>query len=656
MLNRLKNKAKKNKGGVILVTILFIVAIAVIFITCAMLMTINTRKRLFVTAEKSQTRLTLESCAEALYRAIYFQDIKDGIAWDFDTEGNIVVDSVNTGIWNMALANTGVSLSNYSSPNSYMVLQGSDGRTIPGMGAESATDNRTIAIPFVVNADQFIVGLIIQTTIDDYSESAYLELTLSRPEVIIMPDSYVVEVEGGGQLSDVVVGYNTSTGGRYNADDNWLLSRDAADTATGSTDIYSTYITTGSFAPASGSSFYSDVILWGENAFVNLPSMSGSGFAMRGGANTGLYFINNDACFNTSGGPCNTYTANTGSNSIFYNNGTNYNLDSVFADSSKIGNSTNSHVYSLGSGSISTTWFTVESTLPEEMNTNFTTYSNSSFVTDPTYASWEDVSSNAALSDSALSAGTPLDISSVASGTVLGAGTYKITGSMSGDKVITCDLSLGNYYFYCPNGLSINSGSFIEVINGQKLLDTGDRCSNRLYIIIGAGQQLEIKSDSQAGIVDVDCLAMTDADGNLTESYDEVSERLTAYAAFNSSTYEFPVQTVRPAVVVYGCGGSTTEPHMPQVMLNGNHGSTLTAYIRLYPSTDTSDNRGSFHFYNADGKHYYGRPLAYSIYCISGRGSGLRIPYCPSDGGGTATPPDHTYTWFYITDYRVFVG
>lgn len=54
----------KNKKGVILVTVLFILALSMILISCALLLTSATRSRIYDKAEKTQARLTVTSIAE----------------------------------------------------------------------------------------------------------------------------------------------------------------------------------------------------------------------------------------------------------------------------------------------------------------------------------------------------------------------------------------------------------------------------------------------------------------------------------------------------------------------------------------------------------------------------------------------------------------
>ena len=72
MTRRFKNGSKQ---GIILVMVLLILAMAMIFISAAILLTNGTRNRLYDNAEKSQARLTATSTAEAIWQAVYMQEL-----------------------------------------------------------------------------------------------------------------------------------------------------------------------------------------------------------------------------------------------------------------------------------------------------------------------------------------------------------------------------------------------------------------------------------------------------------------------------------------------------------------------------------------------------------------------------------------------------
>ena len=75
MMRKLNKKGRRQ--GAILVTVVFILAFAIIFIAAAMMLTQHTRKRIYEEAESNQARLTVTSVAEAFYRAIQKCEFED---------------------------------------------------------------------------------------------------------------------------------------------------------------------------------------------------------------------------------------------------------------------------------------------------------------------------------------------------------------------------------------------------------------------------------------------------------------------------------------------------------------------------------------------------------------------------------------------------
>ena len=76
MIKRLV-KAKKDKQGAILIVVVLILALAMIFISSALILTQATRNRLYDTAMSSQARLTCTSAFEAFYQALEMQEFTD---------------------------------------------------------------------------------------------------------------------------------------------------------------------------------------------------------------------------------------------------------------------------------------------------------------------------------------------------------------------------------------------------------------------------------------------------------------------------------------------------------------------------------------------------------------------------------------------------
>lgn len=112
------NKKKGSRQGAILVTVVFILAFAIIFIAAAMMLTQHTRKRVYTEAESSQARLTVTSVAEAFYRAIQKCEFADDDILDLcKGPSTIRVQASSAADTIPGLENLGV-----TNPNSYTTV------------------------------------------------------------------------------------------------------------------------------------------------------------------------------------------------------------------------------------------------------------------------------------------------------------------------------------------------------------------------------------------------------------------------------------------------------------------------------------------------------------------------------------------------------
>ena len=85
--NKKLSKLVDDKSGVILVTVIFIVAMALVFITTALTISIANRQRVYSNAQSDQARLTVTSLAQAIWQAIYSQQINDQMLYEL-AKGN----------------------------------------------------------------------------------------------------------------------------------------------------------------------------------------------------------------------------------------------------------------------------------------------------------------------------------------------------------------------------------------------------------------------------------------------------------------------------------------------------------------------------------------------------------------------------------------
>ena len=147
MIKRL-GKAKKSKQGALLIFVVLILALAIIFISAAMMLTNATRSRLYESTMTTQARLTCTSAVEVFLEALETQEITDE-----QLGGNI-----KTGHGGQLIR---------------MVVEG-----VPGMSA-TGTDNCTFLDLYYPNhPDHKIVNADFTTTIGDETESIRVVLTV----------------------------------------------------------------------------------------------------------------------------------------------------------------------------------------------------------------------------------------------------------------------------------------------------------------------------------------------------------------------------------------------------------------------------------------------------------------------------------------------
>ena len=266
MLNVKKMHGRKgNKQGMILVMVLFIFAISLILICCALMLTTGTRGRVYRRAEDSQARLTVTAAAESFLQALYMGDIQD--------------DDL------IAIANQGVS---------NIVMQGGN---IPGM-SDGAADNQTVlsvrrAIEGDADSD---VILEFTTTIDQQSENIQVVLHYTPPEPPPPPPSghaNMIETSGSADLHETIVGNNADGTPGPQTVDNLVLARGDLDFATGGTAHLGSIFATLGNAHIGDSIDGGTLVLYGESGIV---TGQGSNTAINGTAFVDeLMFINPNA-------------------------------------------------------------------------------------------------------------------------------------------------------------------------------------------------------------------------------------------------------------------------------------------------------------------------------------------------------------------------
>jgi len=459
-----------NKQGVILVTILFILAMAMIFISVAIMMTSMTRGRIINRAQDNQCRLTCTSVAEAFYGALQMQEISDADLQRLaGSTVRVVVPTTS-------------------------VISGSFDQ-IPGL---SSDDDNCTDITFHTDASD-ASGIVemtvtIKTVIGDHQqETAFMKLT--RQESIIRKSlfDHQVEVYGGGRLGEVRLGF----GAPADATDNTFLVRGDAQSPQGTTTYWSDLIITGRFSTGDGTlNLNGDVVFSGPDATLYAPSIRVRGLRLNGDQASGdVFFINNDKSF-------------TGTNTEIFKSPASrqlqiYTLYDEFGTG--MGDITTLSSQQLGGAVVSAC------SSPSDNGDLQRHYNARYHESDTSKTNWDYVVRTMHFDSDCNPTGATALANTLSTAT-LPTGTYTMSGNYTlggASGKVTCNLSDGDYVFYITGNTSIDKGYFEFTGNGGKA-----------YFLIKNGVQLIIGNDANvAGIVDTNCFA----DGTPSSALDQTS-------------------------------------------------------------------------------------------------------------------------------------
>ena len=253
--NKKLSKLVDDKSGVILVTVIFIVAMALVFITTALTISIANRQRVYSNATSDQARLTVTSLSQALWQAIYSQQISDDMLYD------LAKGSTNSG-----------TLITYTSTD------------IPGMGNGGAVatayfyliqeEDRT-ASPMIPRK----IGIECKCEIDGVAQYYTMVLQKNQGETTPSP-SFDIQCDfgEGGTIDSCVIGFNTQYFNSatanygnleyYDAADNIIFMHNPTMNGEDNFGFYSTLITDG-VIQFRDSVFTRDVYFLGANAGFN---------------------------------------------------------------------------------------------------------------------------------------------------------------------------------------------------------------------------------------------------------------------------------------------------------------------------------------------------------------------------------------------------
>lgn len=301
------SKKQGSKQGVILLTVVFILAMAVIFISACMVMTQATRNRLYWKAEQSQARLTVTSAAEAFYQALEVGDFQE--------------------VQLKKLAKAGAS-------GILMTAKDSSGNYLPGMSLSS--DNCTLLSLKAKDADCSEIYAYLTTTIDGETEKVKITFKIKqKPKVYGL---FGNPVDYNGTASNLNFNDFGYTHGK-SVDDNFLVIRDGAGMADASSKMWSSIVFTGGNVSKFQVDLKGDLIFLG-NATAGIEASLGT--------TNGWYFVN------TPGNTSDAFSKSFGYDQmgatgpvVFANRNANYKLNNV---------GTTSAVYAIDVSGTTATW------------------------------------------------------------------------------------------------------------------------------------------------------------------------------------------------------------------------------------------------------------------------------------------------------------
>lgn len=644
MLRQFSKKSssgKQSKRGVILVTILFILAVAFIFITAAMLMTMGTRNRLYAKAENSQAKLTVTTVATSFLQA--YQDQK-------------INETAFTNLMNQAATN----------PITISATDPAAGASagIPGMTADP--DNCTkMSVTKSGSGTNTVYYVDFTTTIGTESASLRLTMRHKTPSTPSSSFQHQLQLGSGGRMENVTVGCTVASNSErydpvpvYGHDNNTLLSLGGTCSVGGQAHVCSTWFSDSPLGGGSNFQIYSDVIFFGDDAGLNLHGTSGTSFHGNG---TDLYFLNRN------GGSAlsmlwydNTRVDASNIGNYSYNNEWICGFDDVVFDNTKMYVELNqniqssAHYYSndtaanisFGNADAESKWNELAQTYAgsavetaagdywdEITNSNYLAADPALRPQNKTYDTFRSENNLTFLRESSQPA-TGRTPSFPNGGGTLSPDTYIIGDTEfnigAGNK-ITC--SPGKYIFYVEGDLTFKSGT-LEFV-GANITDP----NYTVYFVIGPSGSIRFEpynpNGHPTGIVSTNCFPA----GTTTYTRGDI------------------IQTSKPGIMVLGCGcDPTTGRCVPasgsdhvtdgQIYFDGNgNESILTAYVNLLPTSAPSTAYGSV-CAGRSGENliFYGRLYCNQVY--GGDANEMIMPYCPA-------PDDQVSTDFvsYEPDY-----
>ena len=611
------SKKQGSKQGVILLTVVFILAMAVIFISACMVMTQATRNRLYWKAEQSQARLTVTSAAEAFYQALLVGDFQQ--------------DQLT-------------SLAKKGAKDIYMTATDATGKYLPGMSLDEK--NCTTLSLKAKDATCSEIYAYLVTNIDGEVERVKITFKVKdKPKVYGLFNSPVDMNGSAAQLNFDDVGYVVDGS---NPSDNFFILRGGAQMDNSSSNIYSNMI----FAGGTVSEYVANI--YGDAVFLKDATISATGgdrtFSWGSGSN--VYFTSPDtvtSCFSFGD---NQITLNT-NNLIFANRNCN-----SFGKNNKINEKTIIALTIGDSGSVtqstSVTAGTLahSGTLTDDIKTNAVLYSSKDFNEKVigSFPTTSEAFAKIKVGDSALDTTAPSDYKSYTLeqftskyGNTAG-GQSKVVGDENGDGVVEY-----------PNIKITSGGDVGDSLNtGTRAVFLLDGSTSYIIYLTGSGNDYNFYQGTfavfnpkstvnqvfvlESGVNLTMCCNNAQSIGAGFLSVSRGDDSLTASALSQTSGGKYSNywdSKQKPSIYVLGAGSND---------VTMNTGAVFEGYMGLFNPT-TTVGQSNFYLYN-NSEYVYGR-LMIDGFDSNTDGGSLNMPYCPGPNTNGSKPDIEMYEFGY---------
>jgi|GEM_PF-1648174 len=637
---KMQKKQNSDKRGMILVTVIYILAMAMIFISCALLMTTATRSRVYDHAESSQARVTVTSAVEAFYQALQMQEVTD-TALEAYASGNKTVDVIMTA------------------------------SNVPGM--YGATDNKTTAT-FGYDAATGYVVVDFETTIGETTEAAQIILKES-PKV---PDTnlFTNQVDYVGNLSNNFRG-SVGSGAPADATDNNIIFRGSYHSnQSQGTVIDSDMIFVGNDDGAITNVYFeNNEVINGDAIFLDGAELSWSSTAVT--FNGDLYFIGTKSTENA-------FTDNPGNASRSYGSGSTWTFANRKANASTTANNVLSTLEGaetvLFLNSTADGWsndlasdLTGQSSYEVDRTTWVANYSSGSYISNVkkaqkyvsssktdlvgTYPTVDSAFAdlNLPTTTSGCTNYTTTTLSSILStqdaqnqagnAACLQGGYYLITGDTSSyfgrqisgspNPIVVFLDGSSDYVFYLAEDIKLE-GVIFAVVNPST--------SHKQVFVLANGCTLTL-NDVNSGNTAYVCAGLLSMNRGYT-SAQEYWEAFKSGLITMADCDRYYDGVSKPTMYVYGAGSNT---------LNVTRGTAIEAYIGLFDS-DYSTTTSYLNFYNGSGSDsfkVYGRLMATNFYCQS---ADFKMPYCPNPNSSVQEEYDELASKYSVVSVTYYGG